>query len=94
MTTSINYTLPQKFASAQIVITDKNGKTLKQLNISGIGKGDTSISKSKQLEQAIPASTIASLSSGEFVGMVADNPEIIRNFKEFEFKDYVHTHSA
>jgi len=28
-----------------------------------------------QLDSAIPASKIASLSSGEFVGMVADNPD-------------------
>lgn len=32
------------------------------------------ISRSKQLESAVPASKIASLSSGEFVGMVADDP--------------------
>ena len=35
---TINYTLPQKFASAQIVITDKNGKTLKTVNVSDSGK--------------------------------------------------------
>ncbi len=28
-----------------------------------------------QLDQAIPASKIAALSSGEFVGIVADNPD-------------------
>ncbi len=38
-TTTISYTLPQKFTTAQIIITDKNGKQLKQLNISGSGKG-------------------------------------------------------
>jgi hypothetical protein len=37
-----------------------------------INSSETSVSKSKQLETSIPASTIASLSSGEFVGMVAD----------------------
>ena len=35
---------------------------------------ETSINKSKQLDFAIPASTISTLSSGEFVGMVADDP--------------------
>jgi hypothetical protein len=39
-----------------------------------INSQDTSISRSKQLESAIPPSRIASLSSGEFVGAVADNP--------------------
>ena len=37
-TTKIGYTLPQKFNSAQIVITDKNGKTLKTVNVSDSGK--------------------------------------------------------
>src|SRR5690606_10951981 len=36
-----------------------------------------------QLEAAIPASKIASLSSGEFVGMVADNPDEIIKLKTF-----------
>ena len=36
---------------------------------------DTSISKSTQLDFAVPASKIAGLSSGEFVGMVADDPD-------------------
>ena len=38
-TTTIDYTLPQKFTNAQISIIDKNGKTLKQVSISGTGKG-------------------------------------------------------
>jgi hypothetical protein len=42
-TTTIAYSLPQKFAHAQIIITDKNGKTLKQINISGSGKGAVNI---------------------------------------------------
>jgi hypothetical protein len=33
------------------------------------------VSRSTQLEAAIPPSKIASLSSGEFVGMVADDPD-------------------
>lgn|GEM_PF-3132008 len=37
--TTIHYTLPQKFTTAQIIVTDKSGKTIKQLNISGSGKG-------------------------------------------------------
>ena len=36
---------------------------------------DMSISHSKQLDNAIPASKIAAFSSGEFVGLVADNPD-------------------
>ncbi|MFM9910449.1 MAG: hypothetical protein ACKVOW_13945 [Chitinophagaceae bacterium] len=35
---------------------------------------DTSISHSKLLDSAIPAAKITALSSGKFVGMVADDP--------------------
>jgi hypothetical protein len=35
--------LPQKFLTAQIIITDKNGKQLKQLNISESGNGTVNI---------------------------------------------------
>jgi hypothetical protein len=45
--------------------------------------GDSSISKSKQLDFAIPASTIGSLSSGDFCGIVADNPDQKINLKKF-----------
>lgn len=58
-----------------------------------INSNDTSISKSKQLEQAIPASTIASLSSGEFVGMVANNPDQVINLKGFHCK-IINDHAA
>ena len=38
-----------------------------------VNSNDISISRSRQLDPAIPPSKIASLSSGEFVGMVADD---------------------
>jgi len=41
--TNIKYSLPDKFTNAQIIITDKNGKTLKQVNVSGSGKGTVNI---------------------------------------------------
>ena len=40
-----------------------------------INRSDTSISRSKQLESAVPPSKISALSSGEFVGRVADDPD-------------------
>ena len=42
-TTTIKYSLPQKFTSAQILISDKNGKPMKQVNVSGSGKGIVNI---------------------------------------------------
>jgi hypothetical protein len=44
---------------------------------------DLHISRSLQLEPFIPESRISSLSSGEFVGMVADNPNQPIELKAF-----------
>src|SRR5439155_22532365 len=67
-------------------LSEKFGRIMQDRESISINSNDTSISKSKQLEQAIPASTIASLSSGEFVGMVADNPNEVINLKTFHCK--------
>ena len=42
-TITVAYTLPQKFSNAQIVIKDKTGKMVNQINVSGTGKGSVSI---------------------------------------------------
>jgi hypothetical protein len=44
--TTISYTLPQQFSSAKIIITDKNGNALKQINLSDKGKGSVLIDAS------------------------------------------------
>ena len=44
---------------------------------------DISISESTQLDPSIPASTISNLSSGEFVGIVADDPSSPIELKAF-----------
>jgi hypothetical protein len=64
-------------------LSEKFGKILQDRQSLSINRNDTSITKSKQLEMAVPASKIASLSSGEFVGMVADNPEEKIGLKAF-----------
>ncbi|MES2277942.1 MAG: conjugal transfer protein MobC [Bacteroidota bacterium] len=56
-------------------LSENFGKIVQDKNSMTINSSDTSISKATQLDYAIPASKIAALSSGEFVGMVADNPE-------------------
>lgn len=48
-----------------------------------INRTDISVSRSRQLDMAVPASKISSLSSGEFVGMVADNPDEKIDLKTF-----------
>jgi len=42
-TTTISYTLPQQYSSAKIIVVDKSGKVLKEVNISGSGKGSLKI---------------------------------------------------
>lgn len=55
-------------------LSERFGKIMQDRSSLSINRTDTSVSKSKQLDTAIPASRIAALSAGEFVGMVADDP--------------------
>ncbi|MEJ0080843.1 MAG: conjugal transfer protein MobC [Puia sp.] len=64
-------------------LSERFPKIMQDRESLSINSSDTSISKSRQLETSVPASTIASLSSGEFVGMVADNPDEIIEHKTF-----------
>ncbi|SDE86062.1 Type IV secretory system Conjugative DNA transfer [Mucilaginibacter pineti] len=57
------------------LLSDRIGKIMQDRQSLSINSQDTSISKSKQLEAAVPASKISGLSSGEFVGTVADDPD-------------------
>jgi hypothetical protein len=54
-------------------LSERIGRIMQDRESMSIGQ-DISISKSKQLESAVPASKIAMLSSGEFVGTLADLP--------------------
>ncbi|WP_333627534.1 conjugal transfer protein MobC [Sphingobacterium siyangense] len=64
-------------------MSERIGKIMQDRESFSINSGDTSVSRSKQLETAIPASRIAALSSGEFVGLVADNPDNKIELKAF-----------
>lgn len=64
-------------------LSERFGKIMQDRESYSINSGDTSISRSKQLEAAIPPSRISSLSSGEFVGMVADDPDNKIDLKAF-----------
>lgn len=57
------------------LLSERFGKIMQDRQSVSINRTDTSVSHSKQLDSAIPASKIAALSSGEFVGLVADNPD-------------------
>src|SRR6185503_10595680 len=56
-------------------LSEMFGRIMQDRQSTSVNSSDTSVSYSGQLDSAIPVSTIASLSSGEFVGMVADNPD-------------------
>ncbi|MBI1342403.1 MAG: type IV secretion system DNA-binding domain-containing protein [Terrimonas sp.] len=64
-------------------LSERFGKIMQDRTSLSINRMDTSISRSKQLDNAIPASKIAGLSSGEFVGMVADDPDCKIELKTF-----------
>jgi len=64
-------------------LSDRFGKIMQDRESYSINSADTSISRSRQLESAIPPSKISALSSGEFVGMVADDPNCKIALKAF-----------
>jgi len=64
-------------------LSERFGKINQEKESVSINSQDTSISKSAQLDYAIPASKISGLSSGEFVGMVADDPDNKIDLKTF-----------
>ena len=64
-------------------LSERFGKIVQVKESISINRNDTSVSKSSQLDFAIPASKISGLSSGEFVGMVADDPDQKIKLKTF-----------
>ncbi|TDE52773.1 conjugal transfer protein MobC [Flavobacterium sp. GT3P67] len=74
-------------------LSERFGKIMQDRESLSINSGDTSISRSKQLESAVPPSKISSLSSGEFVGMVADDPDCKIELKTFHC-EIVNDHDA
>ncbi|MGM9475192.1 conjugal transfer protein MobC [Pedobacter sp. GSP4] len=56
-------------------LSETFGKIMQDRESVNINSSDTSVSKSMQLDYAVPASKISTLSSGEFVGIVADSPD-------------------
>jgi hypothetical protein len=54
------------------LLSDRFGRTMQDRESFTINSSDTNTTQSAQLEPVLPVSRISSLSSGEFVGMVAD----------------------
>jgi len=74
-------------------LSERFGKIMQDRESLSINSGDTSISRSKQLESAVPPSKISGLSSGEFVGMVADDPDNKIDLKTFHC-EIINDHAA
>ena len=64
-------------------LSDRFGTIMHDRSSFSVNRSDTSVSYSKQLDSAIPPSKISALSAGEFVGMVADNPDRKIELKSF-----------
>lgn len=64
-------------------LSERFGKIMQDRASYSVNRTDTSVSHSKQLETAIPPSKISALSSGDFVGMVADDPDQKIELKTF-----------
>jgi hypothetical protein len=64
-------------------LSERFGRIMQDRASYSINSSDTSISRSQQLESAIPPSRMAALSSGEFVGLVADDPNQKIDLKAF-----------
>jgi len=45
-TTTINYTLPQQYSSAKMIVSDKSGKVLREISLSAKGKGSLTVDAS------------------------------------------------
>lgn len=65
------------------LLSDRFGKIVQQRESISINSNETSLSRSTQLDAAIPPSKIAALSSGVFVGTVADDPDQKVDLKVF-----------
>jgi hypothetical protein len=68
------------------VASERFPKILQDRQSLSISSSDVSVNKSKHLDLSIPPATISGLSSGEFVGLIADNPACPVELKSFHCK--------
>jgi hypothetical protein len=77
------------------LLSERFGRIVQERESISINASDTSVSRSTQLDSAIPPSKIAALSSGEFVGTVSDDPDQKIELKVFHaeiLNDHVAIH--
>ncbi|WP_121811353.1 conjugal transfer protein MobC [Mucilaginibacter kameinonensis] len=83
----------QVFGDTARQLSERFGKIMQERQSITVNSQDMSVSKSMQLDFAIPASKISTLSSGEFVGMVADEPGNKIELKVFH-NEIINDHEA
>jgi len=83
----------QTFGDTAKILSERFGKIVQERESVSITRADTNVSRNTQLDSAIPPSKIAGLTSGEFVGMVADNPDAPIKLKTFHCK-IINDHAA
>ncbi|TXE06420.1 conjugal transfer protein MobC [Algoriphagus aquimarinus] len=93
MNTVGNFISGQVLGDTAKQLSERFGRIIQSRESISINSSETSLSKSTQLDQAVPASTISALSSGEFVGMVADTPDQKIDLKAFH-AEIINDHSA
>jgi hypothetical protein len=64
-------------------LAERFGKIIQERQSVSVAETRTSMTSSAFLDMAIPQSTISALSSGEFVGMIADDPQQKIRLKKF-----------
>lgn len=86
------FNLPGNLISGQVSgdsarqISERFGRILQEKSTISTNSRDSSTSQSLQLDLALPPSKISTLSSGEFVGIVADSPTQSMPLKAFHAK--------
>lgn len=93
MSTVGNFISGQVLGDTAKQLSERFGRIIQNRESISINSSETSLSKSTQLDQAVPASTISALSSGEFVGMVADTPDQKLELKAFH-AEIINDHAA
>lgn len=93
MNTVGNFISGQVLGDTAKQISERFGRIIQNRESISINSSETSLNKSTQLDQAVPASTISALSSGEFVGIVADTPDQKIALKAFH-SEIINDHKA
>jgi hypothetical protein len=86
MTTSGNLICGQVTGETARWVKERFESVIDYKTTISINSSDTSIAKGEQSKESISTATLASLSSGEFVGVLADDPDTPLEIKTFHVR--------